>query len=285
MTKILKHSLKSEQTLLSKGKYEILSIFDAAKKEGRSVFICYFPFGFPDINTSLCIINEISKQADLVEIGIPFTDPTADGKTIQNAYKVALKNGANIITFIENLDNLKLHCPGILMSYLNPIYQFGIEELSYRISRKGIYGFIFPDLPLEEKVKHFSKPNCQRLPINLLVSPNDSILRAIEIAKESEGFVYMISSLGVTGARDRFDQRIFKIAQEVKKSTECYLAVGFGISNPEQARQLGSVFDGIIIGSALVSLIKQNKFKYADLLELKEFLNNIKANICRRNQA
>ncbi|MCX7831960.1 MAG: tryptophan synthase subunit alpha [Actinobacteria bacterium] len=274
----MKHSLKSEQTLINKGKYEILRKFEIAKKEGRSALICYYPFGFPDIPTSLDIINEISKQADLVEIGIPFTDPTADGKTIQNAYEIALKNGANINTFIENLNHLKLQCPGILMSYLNPVYQFGIEELSLRISKKGISGFIFPDLPLEEKVRHFNKINCKRLPINLLVSPNDSLLRAIKIAKETEGFVYLVSSLGVTGARDRFDKRIFNIAQEVKKSLDCYLAVGFGISNPEQVRELGSTFDGIIIGSALVSIIEYKKRSDNDFKELKDFLNKVKNN-------
>lgn len=243
-------------SLYNQGKAKIAKSFEKAAKEGRRALICYYPFGFPDIDISIEIINALSRVADLVEIGIPFSDPTADGPIIQEAYELALKNKATLNSFLSNLNKIDLGSPAVLMSYLNPIYQVGLKKISDAVFEKNINGFIVPDLPAEEKKKLFSSRK-SRLPIVLLASPTDSDERILFIAKETEGFLYLVSSLGVTGLRDKFEDKIFKMADKLKKEVKTYIAVGFGVSNPEHINRLKKHFEGIIVGSALINVVRQ----------------------------
>lgn len=144
-------------TIYDKSVEEIENAFLKAYEQQRRCLVLFFPFGFPDIDASIEIINSLSQTADVLEIGIPFSDPVADGVLIQEAYENAIERGAGLPVFFENLDKLKLKSVSLMMSYLNPVVQAGVERVSQMVFKAGIRGFVFPDLPVEEKMRWFSR--------------------------------------------------------------------------------------------------------------------------------
>jgi tryptophan synthase alpha chain len=229
--------------------------------------IAFYPFGYPDLQSSLEIIEKLSEIADLVEIGLPFTDPTADGPTIQGAYELALKQGASLSKLLQSLEVLRLKSPALIMSYANPVFRYGIELLSKKVLTHGVVGFIIPDLPAEEK-NHLLEQKDNRLP--------DSPQRVEFIARSTEGFLYLVTSLGVTGVRDSFDALIFDLSERVRSKIRIPTAAGFGISSPNQVRYLAPHFDAFIVGSAIIKLVESSGKQEERLMLLEPFLKSLK---------
>jgi len=242
----------------------------------KKSLIIFITGGDPCIETTETLIPEmVDAGADLIEIGIPYSDPVADGPIIQAANKRALASGTTIDKLLEMVARLrsKVRIPLLFMTYLPPIRLYGRERFLSASSDCGIKGIIVPDLPFEEK-KELSS-DCTKFGMTLISMvfppPNE---RVAMIAKEAEGFLYCASSLGVTGMRSEIGHEIEKLVAHAKKFTDIPCAIGFGISNVEQARDMAKIADGIIVGSAVVKIIEQ----YGnDCIEpVKQFIKTLK---------
>ena len=232
-------------------------ITDAFAKE--KAFIPFITGGDPDIETSYELIKTMAENgADLIEIGIPFSDPIAEGPVIQEADLRALASGTTTDRLFEMVEKLRkeVDIPLIFMTYMNPIYVYGTERFMKHCAEVGIDGVIVPDVPFEEKAE--LGMICKQYGVELIsmIAPT-SEERIAMIAKEAEGFIYCVSSLGVTGVRSEISTDIATMVKQVKAVTDVPVAVGFGISTPEQARKMAQVSDGAIVGSAIVKLVAQ----------------------------
>lgn len=230
-------------------------ISDAFAKE--KAFIPFITGGDPDIETSYELIKAMAKSgADIIEIGIPFSDPIAEGPVIQEADLRALSAGTTTDALFDMVARLRkeIDTPFIFMTYMNPIYVYGTERFMERCAAVGIDGVIVPDVPFEEKTELSGA--CKKYGIDLIsmIAPT-SKERIERIAKEAEGFIYCVSSLGVTGVRSEITTDIGAMVQHVKAVTDTPVAVGFGISTPEQAKKMAALSDGAIVGSAIVKLV------------------------------
>lgn len=222
-------------------------------------FIAFITCGDPDLETTAaCVREAVSNGADLVELGIPFSDPTAEGPVIQAANARALEGGVTTDRVFDLVRELRkdVTVPMVFMTYANVVFSYGSERFISSCSDTGIDGLILPDLPYEEKDEFL--PVCRRYGIDLisLVAPT-SENRIAMIAGEAEGFVYIVSSLGVTGTRSEITTDLASIAEVVRRNTSIPCAIGFGISTPAQAKQMSDVSDGVIVGSAIVRIIAQ----------------------------
>lgn len=225
--------------------------------KNKKAFIPFITCGDPDLETTRKIILEMDKNgADIIELGIPFSDPTAEGAVIQAANIRALSNGVTTDKILDFVEDVKkdISAPLVFMTYANVIFSYGADEFIKRCSQIGIEGIIVPDLPYEEKMEFY--PFCKKYEVKLisLIAPTSED-RIAMIAKESEGFIYVVSSMGVTGERDNITTDIEKMVKIVKSNKDIPCAVGFGISTPEQARNIASIADGVIVGSAIVNKI------------------------------
>lgn len=225
--------------------------------KNKKAFIPFITCGDPDLETTRKIILEMDKNgADIIELGIPFSDPTAEGAVIQAANIRALSNGVTTDKILDFVEDVKkdISAPLVFMTYANVIFSYGAEEFIKRCSQIGVEGIIIPDLPYEEKMEFY--PFCKTYKVKLisLIAPTSED-RIAMIAKEAEGFIYVVSSMGVTGERDNITTDIEKMIKIVKSNKDIPCAVGFGISTPEQARNIASIADGVIVGSAIVNKI------------------------------
>jgi tryptophan synthase alpha chain len=230
-------------------------VFTRAKQESRVAFIPYVMAGDPNLETTGEILRALTRAgADLIELGIPYGDPLADGPTIAAAGMRALKNGidiAQVLTFVRVLRSE--FAPIVLFTYFNPIYQYGLQRFADDAAAAGVAGVIVPDLALEELAKLRKLLLANGLVMPLLVAPSTSDARATRIVKQSTGFVYVVSRMGVTGAANAPDFSPFhNQIESLRKLTSKPLAVGFGISKPEHVREVAPLVDGIVIGSALI---------------------------------
>ncbi len=222
-------------------------------------FIAFVTCGDPDLETTASVIKAaVRGGADLIELGIPFSDPTAEGPVIQGANLRALKGGITtdkVFDFVRELRK-EVSVPLVFMTYSNVIFSYGSETFISTCRDIGIDGLILPDLPYEEKEEF--QPICTKYGVDLisLIAPTSS-QRIAMIAKEAEGFVYVVSSLGVTGTRSVIKTDLGSIVEEVRKNTDVPCAIGFGISTPEQAKKMADLSDGAIVGSAIIKLIAQ----------------------------
>ena len=223
-------------------------------------FIPFITCGDPDIETTKKIIMEmVDAGANLIELGIPFSDPTAEGPVIQGANLRALTGGVTTDTIFDMVKDLRKETdiPFVFMTYANVVYSYGTERFLKTASEIGMDGLILPDVPYEEK-EDFA-PMCKKYGMELisLIAPTSKD-RIKMIAKEAEGFLYCVSSLGVTGTRSEIStdlEGMVELVREVNKDIPC--AIGFGISNPEQAAKMANISDGAIVGSAIVKIIAQ----------------------------
>lgn len=227
--------------------------------ENKKALITFITGGDPDIQTTKNLIIAMAEAgADIIEIGIPFSDPVAEGIIIQEADERALSNGCTVDKLFEMIKSVResVNIPLLFMTYMNPVFVYGKEKFMQNCKLVGIDGVIIPDLPFEERFEIADE--CKKYDITLisLIAPTSSD-RAELIAKYAEGLLYCVSSLGVTGTRKKIDSGINKIIEDVKKVSNIPCAIGFGISTPEQAREMAEISDGIIIGSAIVKLIAQ----------------------------
>ena len=231
----------------------------ASAFQNKKAFIAFLTCGDPDLDTTAAAVRAAAENgADLIELGIPFSDPTAEGPVIQNANYRALKGGVTtdkIFTLVKTLrQDVKI--PMVFMTYANVVFSYGAERFLSACSSIGIDGLILPDLPFEEKEEFL--PLCHQNHIDLisLIAPT-SDNRIAMIAKEAEGFVYLVSSLGVTGTRTEINTDLESIIKVIRQNTTIPCAIGFGISTPEQAKKMAAISDGAIVGSAIVKLIEK----------------------------
>lgn len=227
--------------------------------ENGKAFIAFVTCGDPDLDTTKNVIIEAVKNgADLVELGIPFSDPTAEGPVIQAANIRALSGGVTTDKIFDLVIELRkeVDIPLVFMTYANVVFSYGSERFISTCAKVGIDGIILPDLPFEERDEFL--PTCRQYGVDLisLIAPT-SENRIAMIAREAEGFLYIVSSLGVTGTRSKIETDVASIVKVVKESTDIPCAIGFGISTPEQAKNMAGISDGVIVGSAIVKIIAQ----------------------------
>jgi tryptophan synthase alpha chain len=225
--------------------------------KNKPIFMPYFPLGYPDLDTSIDVIEAMARNgADLMEVGLSFSDPLADGPVIQHATQIALENGITVRKSFEAVKKLRargVDIPLILMGYYNPMLAYGLDEFVRDAVDAGADGFIIPDLPPEEagEFEMFAK----NLPLIRMLAPTTSSERMELVARNANGFVYLVSVTGVTGARKSLSDGLGELISQVREHTSAPVCVGFGIGTPEQAREVGALADGVIVGSACVKTI------------------------------
>lgn len=227
--------------------------------ENGKAFIPFITCGDPDLETTAAVIRAAAKNgADLIELGIPFSDPTAEGPVIQGANLRALTGGVTTDRIFDLVCGLRrdVKVPMVFMTYANVIFSYGAETFLAACKEIGIDGLILPDLPFEEKEEFL--PFCHKYGVDLisLIAPT-SENRIAMIAKEAEGFLYIVSSLGVTGARSEIKTDLASMVEVVRKNSDIPCAIGFGISAPEQAKKMADISDGAIVGSAIIRLLER----------------------------
>ncbi len=245
-------------------------------KKDKKILSIYFTAGFPQLNDTVPIIETLAKNGvDLIEIGIPFSDPLADGPTIQASSKIALDNGMTVSLLFEQLQNIrqKVSIPLVIMGYFNPIMQFGVENFCRKCVEIGIDGLIIPDLPLEIYINEYKTLFDSNGLINIfLITPQTSNERIKKIDKISKGFIYMVSSAGVTGAKQQFfgEEQLLYFKRIADLGLKTPQIVGFGISNHKTFEQASLYTNGAIIGSAFIKFIETHSIS-----EIKTFISSI----------
>ena len=238
----------------------IQQAFGGARCQNRSALIFYYPAGYPDAPTSLAVLQKLAENgADLLEIGMPFSDPLADGPTIQYATQTALAGGmttTGCLNLVAELRQRGVAQPLVLMGYLNPILAYGPDRWVKDAAAAGADGVILPDLPPEEGAFFESCCEAHGMALIYLLSPATPPQRAGIIAARTRGFLYLVSLTGVTGARQRLPEGLEDLIRRTRSLTQTPLAVGFGIATPQQARLVARNADGVIIGSALIDAVR-----------------------------
>lgn len=227
--------------------------------QDHKALIAYITVGYPSIEDTLKMVPILaSSGCDIVELGIPFSDPIADGVTIQRASFHALQNGVTPKVCLEVAKELsqKTQIPLVFMTYFNPVFSYGLEKFCGACASSGVSGLIIPDLPLEEGSELETITQRQGLDLIYLLAPTSTKERIELVAQKSRGFIYLISVTGVTGARDRLPTDLEVFVARVKQIAKQPLCVGFGISTPEQAKRVAGIADGVIVGSRIIQLIE-----------------------------
>lgn len=238
------------------GLVAIKAMFEAAKARQRAAFLPYFPIGYPDFETSLSVIQSMAEiGVDGFELGMPFSDPLADGPVIQSATQIALKNGVTVKTCLQAVRELRqrvVQQPLLLMGYLNPILAYGVERFIEDASSAGADGIIIPDLPPEEAETSLSACAQAGLAHIFFLAPTSNAARIALVSQKASGFIYLVSLTGVTGMRSELAPDLQQFITKVKEHTRQPLVLGFGIGTPEHVRSINTIVDGFIVGSALV---------------------------------
>lgn len=244
-------------------------------KRKEFALIFYLTVGEPSLEDSLNIALALSEEgADCLELGVPFSDPLADGATIQSAMHNALAQGVRLKDVLEMGERIreKSNIPLILMGYYNPFYQYGLERLSEEARKKGIDGFIVPDLPPEEAGEFLKALKAQDLCMVFLLAPTSDEDRYRLVGRLTNGFIYYVSVKGTTGAREELPEEIEEKVKAIKRITKKPVAVGFGISRPEHIKWIKTFADGAVIGSALLRVIRENRGDRGSMLrEIRRF--------------
>jgi len=222
----------------------------------------YFTLGYPDFETSLaCIQAAVAAGADLIELGMPFSDPLADGPVIQRSTQIALENGmtmAKCLEAVRRLRKIGIEKPFLLMGYFNPILSYGVKRFVSDAANAGVDGFIVPDLPLEESAEMESECAAHDLSYIFMLTPTSTDERIKKVAARAKGFVYLVSVAGVTGERTSVASDLENFVSRVKAVVRVPVAVGFGISTAAHAREVGSIADGVIIGTAMIKAVSES---------------------------
>lgn len=249
----------------------IAAVFQQLKQKNESALIPYITAGYPTLKRSMRYIELFAKNgADMIEIGIPFSDPIADGRTIQYASNIALNHKVNINSIVREIFRLNIKSPLIIMSYLNPILAFGRERFFQKVSQVGVSAVIIPDLIVEELAILKSLAQKNSVGIIQLVAPTSSNERIKIIGENSDCFVYCVSVTGTTGIKKRLPAELPEFIKKVRNLIDKPLVVGFGISRISQVMNLSQIVDGVVIGSRIIEAIKKRE----DLVKLmKEFKN------------
>ena len=250
----------------------IASVFSTP---GYKALIAYITVGYPNMKTTLEVASALSNNGcDIIELGIPFSDPLADGVTIQKASYQALQQGVTPQLCLEVAYQLrqKLATPLVFMTYYNPVFNFGVEAFCQASIAAGIDGLIVPDLPLEEGTELEATTQKHNLDLIYLLAPTSTEERISMVATRSQGFIYLVSLTGVTGARETLPPELEGFVKRVRQKARQPLCIGFGISTPEQARRVAKVADGVIVGSRLIQLMEED----ATFSSLKAFILSLR---------
>ena len=235
-----------------------MSRIHEAFRNGKA-FIPFITCGDPDITTTIQVVRSaVENGADLVELGIPFSDPTAEGSVIQGANIRALKAGTTTDKVFEMVSELRrdVKVPLVFMTYANVVFSYGTDRFLAECERVGIDGMILPDVPFEEKEEFSGACRTHGMDLISMIAPT-SEQRIAMIAREAEGFIYVVSSLGVTGVRKEITTDLDAIVKSIRRNTDIPCAIGFGISTPEQANKMSGIADGVIVGSAIIKLLAE----------------------------
>jgi tryptophan synthase alpha chain len=229
-------------------------------KNKRAAFIPFVVAGDPDLKTTEALILKMGEcGADIIELGVPFSDPLADGPIIQTGSQRALKNGVNLKEIFRMAERLKgTSTPLVLMTYFNPVFQHGLKSFAEDCRRSGIDGVIIPDLPPEEAGRWIQEAKPFKLDTIFLLAPTSPPDRVKLASRYSRGFLYYVSITGVTGVRGNLPDGLETAIGEIRKCSQKPVAVGFGISTPDQVKEAGRIADGVIVGSAIVKMIGEN---------------------------
>ncbi|MEE8352836.1 MAG: tryptophan synthase subunit alpha [Dehalococcoidales bacterium] len=252
----------------------IESVFTAGH---RPALIAYVTVGYPSVAATLEVVPALAEAGcDIVELGIPFSDPLADGTTIQAASAAALAAGVTPTACLEVAAELrrKVELPLLFMTYYNPVLRFGLDEFCAAGARSGIDGLIVPDLPPDEADDLDAASRQHGLDVVYLLAPTSTEERIRLVARRSRGFIYLVSLVGVTGARSRLSEGLDDLVARVRRHTTMPICVGFGIGTPEQAKRVGQVADGVIVGSRLVQLVNEDTPPYH---KVRDFAASLRA--------
>jgi tryptophan synthase alpha chain len=244
-------------------------------KKRRKVLIGYITVGYPDIEATPRIASVLAeKGCDIIELGIPFSDPLADGATIQKASFQSLQKGntPEICFQVSEKIHNKISVPLVFMTYYNPVLNFGLEAFSKHCVKAGISGLIVPDLPPEEGKDLEKVTRLNNLDLIYLLAPTSTEERIAIVTKRSRGFIYLVSLTGVTGARNTLPLDLEEFVRRVGRYSRKPLCVGFGIATPEQASRVAKIADGVIIGSRLIQLVEEDR----SLVSLGEFVSSLR---------
>ncbi|MBE3584591.1 MAG: tryptophan synthase subunit alpha [Thermoanaerobacter sp.] len=236
----------------------ITAKFSALARERKKGLITYITAGYPDLGTTArLIMSMVEAGADLVEVGIPFSDPVADGPVIQRASARALAGGIRVRDILSLCAGIrqKTGIPLLVMTYYNPVYQYGLEQFTRDAAGAGIDGLIVPDLPVEESGELLGYADHYGLALVPLVAPTTTEKRMAVIASAARGFVYCVSVTGVTGAREEINTNLAKFMQAVRRRIHLPCAIGFGVAGPVQAAAVAPYCDAVVVGSAIVELV------------------------------
>lgn len=257
----------------------ISKVFEKLKNRNEKAFIPFITAGDPDAQTTDNLLKcLVDNGADIIELGVPFSDPMADGPTIQAASQRALNNEFSIEKILDHVRKMRAYSevPVILFGYYNPFLQYGIERLCTDAKTAGVDAFLIVDLPPEEATEIKTAANKNALDMIFLLAPTSTDERLKLITENASGFIYFVSVTGVTGARDCLDSTLGNYISRVKQYTNLPVGIGFGISRPEQVREVGTYSDAVIVGSAIIKLIEENRGKTDMILTVGNFVRELK---------
>ena len=236
-------------------------ISTALKRDGEPAIVAFLTAGYPDPAGFLATLERIAGAADAVELGVPFSDPMADGVTIQRSSREAIEHGVNLHWIFDQLESrdFELEAPLMMMSYLNPLLACGYEALAKRARAAGVDGFLVPDLPFEESAPLREALDAEALALVQFVTPATSDERMRLIASASQGFVYAVTRTGITGAGSGLPAELTSYLDRVRAASKLPVCAGFGVRNAEHVRQIAAHADGVIVGSALVEVLERGE--------------------------
>lgn len=245
-----------------RGPERIRAAFTSAKNDQIAALMPYFTLGYPDIETSLDVISAIAPYSDLLELGVPFSDPIADGPIIQASTQTALDAGTTVtgcLRMIRQLRERGIETPATMMGYYNPILAYGQDKFVADAAAAGVDGFIVPDLPPEEADELAALAEKHGVALIYFLAPTSGERRIKMVAERASGFIYLVSITGITGTKEADGTGLENLIGRIRALTDTPIAVGFGINTPERAAEIGRVADGVIVGSALVKKVGEAK--------------------------
>jgi len=254
-------------------------MFEGLKRDGRKGLIAYLTAGDPEPDRTPALAEAVERGgADLIELGVPFSDPIADGPVIQRAGERALKAGTSLKTVLSIAAQIRerSETPLLLFTYLNPVIRYGLERLARDAAAAGVDGCLLTDVSVEEASDYAAAMHRHGLDTVFLAAPTSTERRLKLVAQYSTGFVYLVSRTGVTGERDALSDAVAPLIRAVRAVTDLPLAVGFGISKPEHVAELGRQVEAVVVGSALVRLIERNADNTSLEIQLESFVRELK---------
>ena len=255
-------------------------VFELAKSENRAALIGYMPAGFPSSESSARLIDAmVEGGVDIVEVGFPYSDPVMDGPVIQQAAEISLRNGTSANDVLAIVSQIKV--PALVMSYWNPIEKFGVEKFATELSKSGGVGVITPDLTIEESALWITATDAHHINRVYVVAPSTSDARLAAVTKACSGFIYAASLMGVTGARASISGAAAELVGRIRKVSQLPVAVGLGVSNADQAKQVAAYADGVIVGSAFIKLVLESKSDFEALERVKTLASELAAGVRR----